>query len=58
MIVAFLAVLELVRLQAVVLIQQHLFSEILLRKHRMFNVVFEGGDPASHPMKTIDEQYS
>lgn len=58
MIVAFLAVLELVRLQAVVLVQQQLFSEILLRKHRMFDVVFEGGDPSSHPMRTIDEQYS
>ncbi len=53
MIVAFLAVLELVRMQAVVLVQQQLFGEILLRKHKMFDVVFSGGDP----MKEIDEQY-
>ncbi len=58
MIVAFLAVLELVRLQAVVLVQQQLFGEILLRKHKMFDVVFAGGDPESHPLKEIDEQYN
>src|SRR5712692_7341573 len=58
MIVAFLAVLELVRLQAVVLVQQQLFGEILVRKHKMFDVVFAGGDPESHPLKEIDEQYN
>ena len=58
MIVAFLAVLELVRLQAVVLVQQQLFGEILLRKHKMFDVVFAGGDPEGHPLKEIDEQYN
>jgi len=58
MIVAFLAVLELVRLQAVVLVQQQLFGEILLRKHKMFDVVFSGGDPASRPLSAIDEQYN
>ncbi len=57
MIVAFLAVLELVRLQAIVLVQQQLFGEILVRKHKMFDVVFAGGDPASHPLNDIDEQY-
>jgi segregation and condensation protein A len=57
MIVAFLAVLEMVRLQAVVLVQKSLFAEILLRKHKMFDVVFtEDGkiSDASH----IDEQYA
>ncbi len=54
MIVAFLAVLELVRLQAVLVVQEKLFSEILLRKHKMFDVVFSGGDA----MAQIDEQYN
>ncbi len=53
MIVAFLAVLELVRLQAVVLVQQQSFGEILLRKHKMFDVVFADGPG----MPRIDEQY-
>ena len=44
MIVALLAVLELVRLQAIVVVQQDLFSKILLRKHKMFDVVFAGGE--------------
>ncbi len=57
MIVAFLAVLEMVRLQAVVLVQQQLFGEILLRKHKMFGAVFPG-DAASQPLKEIDEQYN
>jgi segregation and condensation protein A len=53
MIVAFLAVLEMVRLQAVVLVQSELFSDIRLRKHKMFDVVFSGGDA----MSQIEEQY-
>ncbi len=57
MIVAFLAVLELVRLQAVVLVQTQLFAAILLRKHRMFDVVFSGGEGAE-PLRAIDEQYN
>jgi segregation and condensation protein A len=54
MIVAFLAVLEMVRLQAVVLVQSELFSDIRLRKHKMFDLVFSGGDA----MAQIDEQYA
>ena len=42
MICALLAVLELVRLQAVVLSQSELFGAILLRKHKMFDVFFSG----------------
>ncbi len=53
MIVAFLAVLEMVRLQAVVLVQSKLFDEIVLRKHRMFDVVFAPDGTITQ----IDEQY-
>jgi segregation and condensation protein A len=65
MIVALLAVLELVRLQAIVLMQQEQFGEIRLRKHKMFDVVFAGGealeetaqDTLRGPLRGIDEQY-
>jgi len=53
MIVAFLAVLEMVRLQAVVLVQSELFSDIALRKHQMFDVVFSGEEAIAK----IEEQY-
>jgi segregation and condensation protein A len=61
MIVALLAVLELVRLQAILLVQQELFSQIRLRKHKLFDVVFAGGesigDLLPEPLREIDEQY-
>jgi segregation and condensation protein A len=53
MIVALLAVLEMVRLQAVLLVQEKMFEDILLRKNTMFDLVFSGGDA----MAKIDEQY-
>ena len=53
MIVAFLAVLEMVRLQAIVLVQSALFGEIVLRKHRLFDAVFA----ADGTVAQIDEQY-
>jgi segregation and condensation protein A len=53
MIVAFLAVLEMVRLQAILLVQAALFADIQIRKHKMFDVVFGGGDA----MAQIDQQY-
>jgi len=53
MIVALLAVLEMVRLQAVILVQSELFGEICLRKHKMFDAVFSG----SEAMSKIEEQY-
>jgi len=53
MIVALLAVLEMVRLQAVILVQSELFGEIRLRKHKMFDAVFSG----SEAMSKIEEQY-
>ncbi|MGH9703726.1 MAG: segregation and condensation protein A [Candidatus Acidiferrales bacterium] len=53
MIVSFLAVLEMVRLQAVVLVQSEAFGDIRLRKHKMFDLIFSGEDFKSK----IDEQY-
>jgi segregation and condensation protein A len=53
MIVALLAVLEMVRMQAVILVQGELFSDIRLRKHKMFDAVFSGPDA----MSKIEEQY-
>src|SRR6202011_1246334 len=41
MIVAFLAVLEMVKLQAVALVQEKQFGEIVVRKHKMFDLVFD-----------------
>ncbi len=62
MIVALLAVLELVRLQAIVLVQQEMFGKIWLRKHKMFDVVFAGGESISESLaetlREIDVQYS
>ena len=46
MIVALLAVLEMVRLQAIVLVQQELFGGIQLRKHKMVDAVFAAGENA------------
>jgi segregation and condensation protein A len=53
MIVALLAVLEMVRMQAILLVQWELFSDIRLRKHKMFDAVFAGPDA----MAKIEEQY-
>ena len=53
MIVALLAVLEMVRMQAVMLVQSELFADIRLRKHKMFDAVFAGPDA----MAKIEEQY-
>src|SRR5205814_2736275 len=53
MIVAFLAVLEMVKMQAVAMVQEKQFGEILVRKHRMFDLVFD----ESGGIKMIDEEY-
>jgi segregation and condensation protein A len=53
MIVALLAVLEMVRMQAVILVQTELFANIGVRKHKMFDAVFAGPDA----MSKIEEQY-
>ncbi len=53
MIVAFLAVLEMVKLQAIAMVQEKMFGEILLKKSRAFDVIFdERGE-----IKQIDEEY-
>ena len=43
---AFLALLELVRLQAILLRQDRLFGDILIKKHAMFDTVFAEGESA------------
>ena len=45
MIALFLAVLEMVKLQAVVVAQSDLFGEIVLRRHQLFDTVFSGDEP-------------
>jgi segregation and condensation protein A len=53
MIAVFLATLELVRMQAVVVTQKDLFGEIALQRHARFEAVFASGEPAAG----IDESY-
>ena len=45
MIALFLAVLEMVRMQAVVVTQKDLFGEIALQRHTRFDAVFASGQP-------------
>jgi segregation and condensation protein A len=45
MITLFLALLELVRMQAVLLRQKETFGEILVKKHKMFDLVFSSEEP-------------
>ena len=53
MIVAFLAVLEMVKLQAVLLAQEKQFGEIVVRKGKAFDTIFdERGE-----IRAIDEEY-
>ncbi len=56
MIVAFLAVLEMVKLQAVALVQSESFGEIRIRKHKMFDTI-SAADGSIAPLAEIDEQY-
>ena len=53
MIVAFLAVLEMVRMQAIVLTQKDAFGDIIVRKHKMFDAVLSGDSAVAK----IDEEY-
>ena len=53
MICLFLAVLELVKMQAVKIVQSDLFGEIALEKHELYAQVFEAGLPAA----AIEEEY-
>jgi segregation and condensation protein A len=54
LVATFLAVLEMVRMQAVLLRQNEMFGSIVIRKHKMFDVVFSGGDP----MTAADAEYT
>ncbi len=53
MICLFLAMLEMVRMQAVVLVQNDAFGEIALRAHKRFDEVFASGDA----MTDIEKDY-
>ena len=58
MIVAFIAVLEMVRLQAVVLVQKALFGEIFLRKTSSFDAVLAAQAAGVDAGSEIDSQYA
>ncbi|HYM12644.1 MAG TPA: segregation/condensation protein A [Bryobacterales bacterium] len=49
----FLAVLELVRMQAILLRQKETFGDVLIRKHKMFDVIFQ----SEEPIMAVDEGY-
>ncbi len=53
MIVAFLAVLEMVKMQAIAMVQEKQFGEIVLRKHKMFDTVFD----ESGAVRQVDQEY-
>ena len=53
MIALFLAVLEMVRMQAVVVTQKDLFGEIALERHESFDAVFA----SDQPMAAIEKDY-
>jgi segregation and condensation protein A len=53
MIVAFLAVLEMVKMQAIAMVQEKQFGEIVLRKHKMFDTVFD----ENGAVRQIDQEY-
>jgi segregation and condensation protein A len=53
MIVAFLAVLEMVKMQAIAMVQEKQFGEILLRKHKLFDTAFD----ESGAVRQINEEY-
>jgi segregation and condensation protein A len=53
MIALFLAVLEMVRMQAVVVTQKDLFGEIALLRHESFDAVFA----SEQPISAIEKDY-
>ena len=53
MIVAFLAVLEMVKLQAVALVQEKMFGEIVVKKGKSFDVAFD----ENGAIRMVDEEY-
>ena len=54
MIALFLAVLEMVKLQAIVVLQKDLFGEIAVTRHKQFEAVFASGSP----MIAIEKDYN
>ncbi len=54
MIALFLAVLEMIKMQAVEVCQKDLFGEIALRRQKQFNTVFASADPVS----AIEKDYT
>ena len=56
MIALFLAVLEMVRMQAVMVTQKDLFGEIALRRHTNFDAVFAGDQPMA-AIEAIEKDY-
>jgi segregation and condensation protein A len=54
MISLFLAVLEMVKMQAVVIVQKDLFGEIAIERHRLFDTVFS----AEMPVIAIEKDYT
>lgn len=54
MIALFLAVLEMVKLQAIVVLQKDLFGEIAVTRHEKFDSVFASGQP----INAIEKEYS
>jgi segregation and condensation protein A len=54
MVAVFLAVLEMIRMQAVVVTQKDIFGEIALVRHSRFDAVFASGDPTS----AIEQDYN
>ena len=57
MIALFLAVLEMVRMQAVVVAQKDLFGEIALERHASFDEVFASAQPTA-VIETIEKDYN
>ena len=53
MIVAFLAMLEMVKLQAVMLVQEKMFGEIVVKKGKAFETIFD----ENGAIKQVDEEY-
>lgn len=54
MICLFLAILEMVRRQAVVLVQKDMFADISLRRHKLFDEAFASEDA----LRAVEEEYS
>ena len=54
MIALFLAVLEMVKLQAIVILQKDLFGEIAITRHEKFETVFATGQP----INAIEKDYT